>query len=42
MELEEKDRQLFEIQNERNRLEDENRVSRMSMQGLTSYDDIAG
>jgi len=41
MELEDKDRILYEIGQERNRLEDEARVSRLSMHNMGN-DDIAG
>ena len=41
MELEEKERGLYEIGQEKNRLEDEARVSRLSMHRLGD-DDIAG
>ena len=41
MELEEKERVLYEIGQEKNRLEDEARVSRLSMHRLGD-DDIAG
>ena len=42
MELEEKDRMLQELQLERSRLQDENRISRMSLQGLNMDGDIGG
>ena len=41
MELEEKDRALHEIGQEKNRLEDEARVSRLSMHGMGGDEDIA-
>ena len=42
MELEEKDKQLIDLGNERNRLADEARVSRISLHGMGGTDDIAG
>ena len=41
MELEDKDRQLYDIAQERNRLEDEARVSRLSLHAMGN-EDIAG
>lgn len=42
MELEEKDKQLIDLGNERNRLADEARVSRLSLHNMGGTDDIAG
>ena len=42
IQLEQKDRDLKDLMLDRNRLADENRVSRLSLQGLNMNDDIAG